>query len=261
MEIKSKIINYLESNPKQCGLHKIKKEKLKDINQEIINKIKTIKLIENDNLFFDIIRECIYRKNIKFACNFSKSDWYSIFSENFIKTCSICNNEIKYVNWMCCDVFCSNCKIKYEVKSKLKKFKKENEKIYLGTLIGVYDFIKNEKNCIIIHYLDGYYYFNIKDIKNKYVLEIHDNKEIYNFTNIDDIINFVEINDYTDFIKSKHLKIILKVSSVNFKRYVEKDKKKKDKEAIVKQIKEINKAYNCLHPKENIDNLIDNFVI
>ena len=183
---KKKIINYLRTNYKQCGCNKNANfekiiEKLNLVN---MNDIYDEEKLE-ENLYFDIIRECIYRENINFNSYFSKSTWYSIFSENFFHRCIKCNNLLENVNWNCCDIYCKNCDIKYEVKSKLQLYRRNKyTNVNLGNSLGVYSFLKNQDNYLLIHFLNGYYYCKIEQMKKNpinIILELKDDKKKKSF--------------------------------------------------------------------------------
>ena len=256
------ISNYLLTNPKQCGLKNDDIEKRKKKIMSKLNKINDIKDEINKDLYFDILRECIYRENINFKKEFSKSTWFSIFSENFFNTCIDCNKKLKKVNWNCCDIYCPNCNIKYEVKSKMNNFLlTKNIKINLGNSIGVYEFFENIRNYILIHFMDGYYYIQVKNIYHKNCFIVVKEKNVNYELNIIDFLEYLKKNEYhNNFEKSKSIKnidlyipknILLKIKT-NIKRDVNKNN-------IEKQINEISKIFLCNKKKKK--NLIYDFII
>lgn len=269
MSVIENIVSYIDSNPKQCGIKF-------SYNIDVINlknKIKKINItdenIDNNNLYFDILRECIYRKNINFNPIFKKSQWYSIFTEHFFKKCIYCNEKLHSVNWACCDIFCRNCTTKYECKSVLEyfNFNKKQTNIHLGQICGVYEFLENDRNVLVVHFLDGYYILPISVLKHsqvKYI--IYDKKQKYNFRNFKNyysLKNFIEKNNFVDFQISKNytLEIIFDTNILIKKNFNYDVNMNIDINTISSEIEEINKVYPCLIPNGNITWLLNNFTI
>lgn len=267
MSVIHDIVSYINANPKQCGINK------KNINRinikHLIENTKKIKIIDeninNKGLYFDIIRECIYRKNIQFNSVFRKSDWYSVFTENFFKNCIRCGDKLISVNWNCCDIFCKNCKIKYECKSFLSYYNYNKYiTIHLGQLCGVYDFLENNSNVLVEHFIDGYYILpvnNLKKHKNiKY--KIFNKKEkiyIKIFSEYQDLKIYIENNNLLDFDNSRNMTLDLDIPSrILLKKKVNCNI---DINRIVYDINKINTVYPCLDDKSNIKYLLNNFVL
>lgn len=257
------IISYIHSNPKQCGI------KNENVNiKDLVEYTKKIELHNNDTinngLYFDIIRECIYRKNINFNSKFNKSVWYSIFTENFFKNCIHCNNTLTSVNWACCDIFCKSCKSKYECKSLLSYYDYNRYiKINLGQICGVYDFLENDKSVIVLHFLDGYYILSVNKIKNnniRYKIINKNNKKlIKNFENYNDLKTYIMNNNFIDYNISKHFSIEIFLFSNVIKKI--KTQFEIDIKNIFLVVEQINKIYPCLQDNENIISLLSKFII
>lgn len=257
--MKNSIISYLSTNPKQCGLkYNIEKRK-----KEIISKLHKINFIEdeiNEDLYFDVLRECIYRENIDFCKTFSISTWYSILSENFFDTCINCHKTLTKENWNCCDIYCNHCNIKYEVKSKMSKFSNSDiKKINLGNSVGVYDFLKNKDNYILIHFLDGYYYTQIENIyETDCVISVKE-KNVKRFNSVKTFLEYLEKKKYNNnFLKSKSIKnITLQIASKHLLPI--KSDKYILKKSIEKQITAISKVFKC--DNKNIAEILCKFII
>lgn len=263
MSVIQDIVSYINLNPKQVGI------KNDNVNiQEVISTTQKINIIDrsvnNKSLYFDIIRECIYRKNINFPSFFNKSQWFSILTENFFKVCIHCNNELVGVNWNCTDIFCNNCKTKYECKSILEYYNHLNKMIHLGQICGVYDFLENDNNVLVIHFLDGYYILPINIFKNGNNIKLiiknkKTKKSIKEFSSYENFKLYIIENKFIDYQISKDFTVDIEFpSQILIRRYIDLNI---DIHTISKEIFEINKVYPCLFPKSNIKSLIYSFRI
>ena len=265
MSVIQDIVSYINLNRKQCGINV---NNVNNINIErLIEDTRKINIrdnnVDNKGLYFDILRECIYRKNIKFNPVFKKSDWYSLFTENFFRICIHCKCKLTSVNWNCCDIFCENCETKYECKSFLSYYNyKNNILIHLGQLCGVYDFLENNNNVLVKHFLNGYYILPVNNLKkhtyvNYKIFNKKEKKYVITFNNYEDLKVYIQDNSLFDFDISKNLTLDLIVpSQILMKRKVN---CKIDINRISREIYQINKIYPCLLPDGNIKALLYHF--